>query len=120
MIYVLTKNMCSFLATKITTRLNQESNEHLFFEQFWCGVGELGAGELFSRAAALILPVIRTPAPGRRPPAEARAPLAPIVSCPRSVHPSAPLWFECSRHRQTLRPTVDGTRSKALRPFGLQ
>ena len=34
----------------------------LFFEQFWCGVGELGAGELFSRAAALILPVIRTPA----------------------------------------------------------
>ena len=31
-----------------------------------------------------------------------------------------PLGFECSQHRQTLRPTVDGTRSKALRPFGLQ
>ena len=31
-----------------------------------------------------------------------------------------PLGIECSQHRQTLRPTVDGTRSKALRPFGLQ
>ena len=34
--------------------------------------------------------------------------------------PLGPLGFECSQHRQTLGPTVDGTRSKALRPFGLQ
>ena len=32
--------------------------------------------------------------------------------------PLGPLGFECSQHRQTLRPTVDGTRSKVLRPFG--
>ena len=31
-----------------------------------------------------------------------------------------PLGFECSQHRQTLRPSVDGVRSKALHPFGLQ
>ena len=30
------------------------------------------------------------------------------------------LGFECSQHRQTLRPSVDGTRSKALRPIGSQ
>ena len=30
--------------------------------------------------------------------------------------PLGPLGFACSQHRQTLRPTVDGTRSKALRP----
>ena len=31
-----------------------------------------------------------------------------------------PLGFEGAQHRQTLRPSVDGVRSKALRPFGLQ
>ena len=31
--------------------------------------------------------------------------------------PLGPLSFECSQHGQTLRPTVDGTRSKAL-PIG--
>ena len=31
-----------------------------------------------------------------------------------------PLGFECSQHRQTLCPSVDGIRSKALRPFGVQ
>jgi hypothetical protein len=30
------------------------------------------------------------------------------------------LGNECAQHRQTLRPSVDGIRSKALRPFGLQ
>ena len=30
------------------------------------------------------------------------------------------LGFEGAQHRQTLRPSVDGIRSKALRPFGLQ
>ena len=41
-------------------------------------------------------------------------------------HPSevctilGPLGYEGAQHRQTLRPSVDGTRSKALRPFGLQ
>ena len=32
-------------------------------------------------------------------------------------HPLGPSGFECSQHRQTLRRSVDGTRSKALRPF---
>ena len=31
-----------------------------------------------------------------------------------------PLGYECAQHRQTPRPSVDGTRSKALRPFGSQ
>jgi len=31
-----------------------------------------------------------------------------------------PLVFECSQHRQTLRPSVDRIRGKALHPFGLQ
>ena len=34
--------------------------------------------------------------------------------------PLGPLGFEGAQHRQTLRPTVDGVRSKALRPFGSQ
>ena len=34
--------------------------------------------------------------------------------------PLGPLGFERAQHRQTLRPSVDGTRSKALRPFGSQ
>ena len=34
------------------------------------------------------------------------------------VEPLGPLGFDFAQHRQTLRPTVDGTRSKALRPFG--
>jgi hypothetical protein len=34
--------------------------------------------------------------------------------------PLGPLGFECSQYRQTLRPTVDGARSKALRPSGVQ
>ena len=32
--------------------------------------------------------------------------------------PLGPLGFEGAQHRQTLRPSVDGVRSKALRPFG--
>ena len=31
-----------------------------------------------------------------------------------------PLGFDFAQHMQTLRPTVDGIRSKALRPFGSQ
>ena len=34
--------------------------------------------------------------------------------------PLGPLGFEGAQHRQTLRPSVDGVRSKALRPFGVQ
>ena len=34
--------------------------------------------------------------------------------------PLGPLGFEGAEHRQTLRPSVDAIRSKALRPFGLQ
>ena len=34
--------------------------------------------------------------------------------------PLGPLGFEGAQHRQTLRPSVDGVRSKALRPFGSQ
>ena len=34
--------------------------------------------------------------------------------------PLGPLGYECAQHRRTLRPTVDGIRSKALRLFGLQ
>ena len=34
--------------------------------------------------------------------------------------PLGPLGFEGAQHRQTLSPSVDGIRSKALRPFGLQ
>ena len=33
--------------------------------------------------------------------------------------PLGPLGFGCSHHRQTLRPSVDGIRNKALRPFGV-
>ena len=31
-----------------------------------------------------------------------------------------PLGFDFAQLRQTLRPSVDGIRSKALRPFGVQ
>jgi len=31
-----------------------------------------------------------------------------------------PLGYECAQHRRTPRPSVDGTRSKALCPFGSQ
>ena len=34
--------------------------------------------------------------------------------------PLGPLGFDFAHHRQTLRQTLDGTRSKALRPFGSQ
>jgi len=34
--------------------------------------------------------------------------------------PLGPLGFDFAQHRQTLRPTVDGNRSQALRPFGSQ
>ena len=34
--------------------------------------------------------------------------------------PLGPLGFEGAQHRQTLRPSVDGVRSKALRPFDMQ
>ena len=33
--------------------------------------------------------------------------------------PLGPLGLDFAQHRQTLRPSVDGIRSKALRPFGL-
>jgi len=34
--------------------------------------------------------------------------------------PLGPLAFEGAQHSQTFRPSVDGVRSKALRPFGSQ
>ena len=34
--------------------------------------------------------------------------------------PLGPLGFDFAQHRQTLRPSVDGVRSKALRPFRSQ
>ena len=34
--------------------------------------------------------------------------------------PLGPLGFDFGQHRQTLRPSVVGIRSKALRPFGVQ
>ena len=37
----------------------------------------------------------------------------------RGPSPLGPLGFECSQHRQRLRPSVDGIRSKVLRPFGV-
>ena len=36
------------------------------------------------------------------------------------VNPLGPLGYECAQHRRTPRPSVDGTRSKALHPFGSQ
>ena len=37
----------------------------------------------------------------------------------RQIHSAtSTLGFEGAQHRQTLRPSVDGVRSKALRPFG--
>ena len=45
--------------------------------------------------------------PGARRPPAARRP-----------RPLGPLGFEGAQHRQTLRASVDGVRSKALRPFG--
>ena len=35
----------------------------------------------------------------------------------RPLGPLGPLVFDFAQHRQTLRPTVDGIRSKAQRPF---
>ena len=46
-------------------------------------------------------------------------PLATQGMCPEAG-PLGPLGFDFAQHRQTLRPSVDGIRSKALRPFGLQ
>ena len=43
--------------------------------------------------------------------------LIPFLAHQMLVSSLSPLGFGCSQHRQTLRPTVDGTRSKALRPF---
>ena len=37
-----------------------------------------------------------------------------------ALHPLGPLGFDFAQHGQTLRPSVNGIRSKALRPFGLQ
>ena len=42
------------------------------------------------------------------------------VYCNIKSHPLGPLGFDFTQHRQTLRPSVDEIRSKALRPFGLQ
>ena len=42
------------------------------------------------------------------------------VSPESPAGPLGPLGHECAQHRQILRPSVDGIRSKALRPFGLQ
>ena len=41
---------------------------------------------------------------------------------PRQVleRPLGPLGFDFAQHRQTLRPSEDGTRSEALGPFGSQ
>ena len=51
----------------------------------------------------------------------------PLYGCPAgearlrlSEVPLGPSGFEGAQHRQTLRPSVDGVRSKALRPFGSQ
>ena len=44
-----------------------------------------------------------------------RKPLGPLC-----LGPLGPLGFEFAQHGQTLRSTLDGTRSKALRPFGSQ
>ena len=47
---------------------------------------------------------------------------APVYTVSRDlqVGPLGPLGFDFVQDRQTLRPSVDGIRSKALRPFGLQ
>ena len=42
--------------------------------------------------------------------------LEPLIPPCVNWGPLGPLGFECSQHRQTLRPSVDGVRSKALRP----
>ena len=48
-------------------------------------------------------------------PFDARQPRAPATQSPLG-----PFGFEGAHYRQTLRPFVDGIRSKALRPFGVQ
>ena len=42
------------------------------------------------------------------------------MQVPYFQSPLGPLGFDFAQHRQTLRPSVVGIRSKALRPFGLQ
>ena len=44
------------------------------------------------------------------------------IRCARreAFNPLGLLGFEGAQHRQTLRPSIDRIRSKALRPFGLQ
>jgi hypothetical protein len=42
-------------------------------------------------------------------------PLGPLGKLVR-LGPLGPLGFDFAQHRQTLRPSVDGIRSKALRP----
>ena len=46
--------------------------------------------------------------------------LVPVSRAICVIRTLGPLGFECSQHRQTLRPTVDGTRSKALRPYPIR
>jgi hypothetical protein len=40
------------------------------------------------------------------------ATLCRVACCQAKRETIRPLGFECSHHRQTLRPTIDGTRSK--------
>jgi len=56
-----------------------------------------------------------TPQPVRAPEQRSPPPLPPWTPLTSRVEegPLGPLGFECSHHRQTRRPTVDGTRSKA-------
>ena len=44
--------------------------------------------------------------------------IGPVFPQPLYKSPLGPLGFEGAQHRQTLRPSVDGVRSKAPRPFG--
>jgi len=49
---------------------------------------------------------------------EVAAPTRVPLSSGAESGPLGPLSFEGAQHRQILRPSVDGVRSKALRPFG--
>jgi hypothetical protein len=46
--------------------------------------------------------------------------MLPFGSHQAPLGPLGPLGFDFAQNRQTLRPAVDGIRSKALRHFGLQ
>ena len=70
--------------------------------------------ERFAALVPQVLRVLRAPSTGEHRKLFCRKTMLPCFSR------VCPLDFEGAQHRQTVRPSVERIRSKALRPFGLQ